>query len=224
MRHNPSVRTRTLSAEVSVENEGFTAEAAPETASERAGDRRDAGDVDRHVPAIARAASHRTNLLTDRHELSNEQRTRIFNIYARGAAANLGLNASASTDAASVATEAGESVDLTSLSPAEAAAEVEAEVYEELAPEQQDRYVDEALDRDLWWSEVIGELEQDVDGETVAPAAAGAAGEPGEGNAPSAGDDTQEGDDAEETEPGDSSGADDSGTHTGGNLFDLLAS
>ena len=147
-------------------------------------------DLEEAMPRIALAAGHRLDLLTRNYNLSPEQRVSIFRIYATASAKAVGI------------TVTGDDVALAPMTPEEAPAAVEEAVFEELTDAQQDQYIDEAVDRDLWWTEIVGQLEQDLDeGLEVFE-------DVNEAEEPTADDDA--------ADPGDA------GAHDGGNVLDLL--
>jgi len=127
-------------------------------------------DLESAVARIAQSAAKRVAILDKRHVLSDEQRGRIFHVFARDFAARQGLLATSEeplpaetvpADAGTAPDEAGRDI-----------SEVESVVYELLDEDQQDSYVDAAVERDLWWAEVIAVLADGVEAPLAAPATA----------------------------------------------------
>lgn len=145
---------------------------------------------------VEREAQSRTDRLAARYNLSAAQQDRVFTVYARASQAyhsamtivtDSPVETPRSTEVSDAGSETG-SAESTSTDEA---------IYEVLDAAQQAEYEQDVVDRDLWWSEVIGQLEGDLDTEAAAAAAEGDTADP-EG-------------DAGDVDP-----------HAGGSLFDLL--
>lgn len=116
-------------------------------------------DLDLLLPQLAAAAS-RAGEAMDRADygLSDEQRQQIFYARLRSSLSSSGVVISDDGSASF-----SESSDVDVSTPVEEQRELAEAVHEELNAEQQSAFEEEWVDRDLWWTELVGELESDED-------------------------------------------------------------
>ena len=168
-----------------------------------------AGASDEWLELLANQARRRVSAIEKRVQLEDEQKNDIFlTIAARYARRQGALDTGGSLGSAEggMADATGDSVETVN---EEAAGErpLEADIYDQLTDEQKREYEELLLDREVWWTEIVSRLADEVGRAAVAAA------ETGDDTASSTGG---------ESEDGSAGGSGSSSSRTGGNLFDLI--
>jgi hypothetical protein len=158
-------------------------------------------DVEDLLPQLVAAASRAVEAMEkDHYGLSDEQRQEIFYAQLRSSLARSGVVVSdldgitASTSDPVVSTTED---DATASTTAEQQRDLDEAVHDSLTADQQAAYEEEWVDRDLWWTEIVGQLQTDEDVDVAASS-------------------------SDSASSGESEASVTPDAHGGGNLFDLL--
>ena len=155
-RHSPRIKALTTSEQFQVRPEKGAIESSSPSAQQ---------SLRSAAKRVEQQAQSELEMLSDRFDLTADQQQRIFPLLAQAAAdytpgMSIGLASySEELDETTITKLNGDSLDTPDA--------VEDAIYEELDADQQEEMVEAAIDNQLWWAEVIDQLEADLESEVA---------------------------------------------------------